>query len=339
MTLTPALFRSLKADGADITKLRPSNWNAVVDLIARLLDGATTDGALLARDNSINGAGWTLSPSLTGLTVTNPITGSVTGNAATATLAASATILATGRAINGVTFNGSAAITVTAAAGTLSGATLASGVTASSLTSFGNSPTLVTPSLGVATATSLAFTTGPTFTPLSVATLALSNGASQTALRIYGNASTAFLNIGHDGSNAFVLNTAGAFFYGTGATITTVGAAKFSSNNGWTVSSNDIYQFAQTTDANDTTDAGLARTAVNEVTVTQGLSGAGHLRAASVRGVAVTVASLPSSPVEGMIVAVTDATATTAGSTVAGGSTHHVLVYYNGSNWVIVVGV
>jgi hypothetical protein len=59
----------------------------------------------------------------------NAITSS--GNAATATK------LATARAINGVDFDGSAAITVTAAAGTLSGSTLASGVTASSLTSVG----------------------------------------------------------------------------------------------------------------------------------------------------------------------------------------------------------
>ena len=54
-----------------------------------------------------------------------------TGNASTATT------LQTARAINGVSFDGSAAITVTAAAGTLSGATLSSGVTASSLTSVG----------------------------------------------------------------------------------------------------------------------------------------------------------------------------------------------------------
>lgn len=69
----------------------------------------------------------------------------LTGTAAGLT-AGAATVLATARAINGVNFDGSAAITVTAAAGTLSGATLASGVTASSLTSFGSSPTIVTPS-------------------------------------------------------------------------------------------------------------------------------------------------------------------------------------------------
>jgi hypothetical protein len=73
---------------------------------------------------------------LANLTVTNPIVGSVTGassstsgNAATATLAAAATVLATPRAINGVAFDGSAAITVPAAAGTLTGTTLAAGVT------------------------------------------------------------------------------------------------------------------------------------------------------------------------------------------------------------------
>lgn len=68
---------------------------------------------------------------LTALTVTATITGSVSGNAGTATA------LQTARAINGVSFNGTADITVTAAAGTLTGSTLASGVTASSLTSVG----------------------------------------------------------------------------------------------------------------------------------------------------------------------------------------------------------
>lgn len=62
--------------------------------------------------------------------------GPLTGNASTATT------LATARNINGVSFNGSSDITVTAAAGTLSGATLAAGVTASSLTSVGTLTTL-----------------------------------------------------------------------------------------------------------------------------------------------------------------------------------------------------
>ena len=63
--------------------------------------------------------------------LTGNVTGALTGNASTAT------VLANARNINGVAFNGSQNITVTAAAGTLTGATLASGVTASSLTSVG----------------------------------------------------------------------------------------------------------------------------------------------------------------------------------------------------------
>lgn len=94
------------------------------------------------------------------LTVTAAIVGSVTGasgsttgNAATATLAAAATALATPRAINGVNFDGTGAITVPAAAGTLTGATLAAGLTASSLTSVGTLTALtVTGSVGVGAA-------------------------------------------------------------------------------------------------------------------------------------------------------------------------------------------
>ena len=74
---------------------------------------------------------------LTNLTVTNTIAGSINGNAATADLAANATKLATPRTINGVAFDGSAPITVTADAGTLTGNTLAPNVVNSSLTSLG----------------------------------------------------------------------------------------------------------------------------------------------------------------------------------------------------------
>ena len=59
------------------------------------------------------------------------ISSDITGNAATAT------VLATARNINGVSFNGSSAITVTAAAGTLTGTELKSTVVTSSLTSVG----------------------------------------------------------------------------------------------------------------------------------------------------------------------------------------------------------
>ena len=67
---------------------------------------------------------------LTSVTSTTFV-GALTGNASTATT------LETARSINGVSFNGSADITVTAAASTLSGNTLASGVLTSSLTTVG----------------------------------------------------------------------------------------------------------------------------------------------------------------------------------------------------------
>lgn len=74
------------------------------------------------------------SGTVTGANLSGTNTGdqtNITGNAGTATT------LQTARNINGVSFNGTADITVTAAAGTLTGATLASNVLASSLTSVG----------------------------------------------------------------------------------------------------------------------------------------------------------------------------------------------------------
>jgi hypothetical protein len=94
-------------------------------------DVASTNTAnkVVKRDGSGNFAAGTITANLTGNV--SGSSGSTTGNAATATA------LQTARNINGVSFNGTADITVAAAAGTLTGNTLASGVTASSLTSVG----------------------------------------------------------------------------------------------------------------------------------------------------------------------------------------------------------
>jgi len=97
---------------------------------------ATATVATMADTVTVGSTAITIGSSATtiaGLTSVTSTTfvGALTGNASTATT------LATARNINGVSFNGSADITVTAAAGTLSGGTLASGVTASSLTSVG----------------------------------------------------------------------------------------------------------------------------------------------------------------------------------------------------------
>ena len=92
---------------------------------------ANTASTIVARDASGNFTAGTITAALSGNATTATTATTTTGNAGTAT------VLQTARAINGVSFNGSADITVAAAAGTLTGATLASGVTASSLTSVG----------------------------------------------------------------------------------------------------------------------------------------------------------------------------------------------------------
>jgi hypothetical protein len=96
----------------------------------------------------------------------------VSGNAGTATA------LQTARNINGVAFDGTGNITVTAAAGTLSGATLAAGVTASSLTSFGSSIALGTPGSGTLTnCTGLPPTTGIVGWPANASGVLTNNGS------------------------------------------------------------------------------------------------------------------------------------------------------------------
>lgn len=101
----------------------------------KLLNSSVTIGstAISLGASSTTLAGLT---SVTSTNFTGSLTGSVTGNASTAST------LQTARTINGVSFNGSANITVTAAAGTLTGTTLNSTVVNSSLTSVGTLTTL-----------------------------------------------------------------------------------------------------------------------------------------------------------------------------------------------------
>jgi hypothetical protein len=110
---------------------------------------ANTIGKVVARDSTGSFAGGTI----TADQFIGPLTGNVTAISGTSTfyslvanniqgftfsgLAAQASTLTPGRAINGVQFNGSQDIIVTAAASTLSGTTLAAGIVNSSLTSVG----------------------------------------------------------------------------------------------------------------------------------------------------------------------------------------------------------
>lgn len=130
---TATVSNTMLAGAIDQTKLAGGIPNG------KLVNSSVTIGStVLSLGNTAASLAGLTSVAATTFTgnLTGNVTGALTGNASTATT------LANARTINGVSFDGSANITVTAAAGTLTGATLASGVTASSLTSVGTLTTL-----------------------------------------------------------------------------------------------------------------------------------------------------------------------------------------------------
>lgn len=201
------------------TYLTGSNFNgSAAATWAVDASSANNIGKIVARDSTGSFAGGTI----TADQFIGPLIGNVTAIAGTSTfyslvanniqgftfsgLAGQASVLAPGRAINGVQFNGSQDITVTAAAGTLTGTTLAAGIVNSSLTSVGtlagvevtdagatigdsgeihlfingNAPTLaITNGLGLAITINDAFQTGDeaSFEFIS-SSVALANGGS-----------------------------------------------------------------------------------------------------------------------------------------------------------------
>lgn len=122
---TKFTFSQAGAFSANTSVVAPLVTTSIVDSGSGtlILKGAGTTAA------TITAAAIAFSGAVTATT----FTGALSGNASTAAA------LQTARTINGISFDGTANITVPAAAGTLTGATLASGVTASSLTSAGTS--------------------------------------------------------------------------------------------------------------------------------------------------------------------------------------------------------
>jgi hypothetical protein len=138
LTNFPTLNQNTTGNAATATKLAATkNINGIpFDGTADITISASVDVNQLTGttlNSTITGSSLTSVGTLNNLTVTNPIAGSVNGNAATATK------LAATKNINGVPFDGSADITISATsdAGTLTGTTLKSTVTSSSLTSVG----------------------------------------------------------------------------------------------------------------------------------------------------------------------------------------------------------
>jgi hypothetical protein len=166
-----------------------------------------------------------LSLAVTGTATAASFVGPLTGNASTATT------LATARNINGVSFNGSADITVTAAAGTLSGATLAAGVTASSLTSVGTLTALTVSgqaSFAAGTAAAPSVKVGAEQNGLyssAANTLDVTLNGVRQAQFAYTAAAVNYLTItGSNGGNPTIGASAGNVAFSTGVRISNVDA-------------------------------------------------------------------------------------------------------------------
>jgi hypothetical protein len=126
-----------------------------------------------------------------GTVTADSFVGPLTGNASTATA------LQTARTINGISFDGTGNITITAAANTLTASELASGVTSSSLTSLGTIASLVATTADINGGTIDDAVIGGnsaaagTFTTLTSASLDVDQGAADTNILTLGSSDVA----------------------------------------------------------------------------------------------------------------------------------------------------
>ncbi len=195
-----------------------ANTALATDSNKKVVSSSTTDVEL----GYVHGVTSAIQTQINGKQATGSYLTALTGDATASGPGSAALTLATvnsnvgsfgsSTAIPVLTVNGKGLVTaastavVIAPAGTLTGSTLAAGVTASSLTSFGASPTLVTPTLGVASATTInkvtitAPATGSTLTIADGFTLTVSANATVSGTNtgdqtnISGNAATVTTN-------------------------------------------------------------------------------------------------------------------------------------------------
>jgi len=173
-------------------------WNGTVvanSFLATALTGKTYNGLTLTSATvGFTIAGGTTSKTLT-VSNTADVSGTNTGDQTSVTgNAGTATALQTARNINGVAFDGTANITVTAAAGTLTGTTLNSSVVTSSLTSLGTITTGVWNGTAIANA--------------NLANSAVTIGSTSVSLG-GAAASISGLKLGSLTTNGFVKTSAG----------------------------------------------------------------------------------------------------------------------------------
>jgi len=232
------------ADGAVTdAKINTVNGSKVIGSItgnaatATLATNATTAGNITATSNTTltTLSSLTSVGTLANLTVTNPIIGSITGNAATATTATTAgtatttignagtaTKLATPRNINGIVFDGTGDITVTADAGTLTGTTLKSTVTSSSLTSVGTLANLTVTNLIIGSITGNAATATTAGNITATSNTTLTTLSSLTSVGTLASLTVTNPIIGSVTGNAATATTAGNITATTNTTLTSL---------------------------------------------------------------------------------------------------------------------
>jgi len=201
---------SLVADTADINA---GTWAGTIDGNWTALNQTCANLGTVSAATSITSTAFTGD-------ITGEVTGGCSGNAGTAT------IFETARTINGVSFNGSANITVTADANTLTNTILKSTVVTSSLTALGTITSLVATTADINGGTWLGTidgnwtATGQTCADLGAVTTADINGGTLDGVQIGGTTATGelFVNdasdnadgLGSQGTDGQVLTSAGA---------------------------------------------------------------------------------------------------------------------------------
>jgi hypothetical protein len=150
------------------------------------------------------------------------------------------------------------------------------------------------------------------------------NGTSQLKVNQQGDITSGGGNVSVPDSRAYTWFSRGSI------SAPLDGTFRLRNNNGTTFS---MLRFGGDT----TSFPGLKRnSAVLETKLADDTDYAQHAAAVFEAAKAYTVATLPGTPVAGMIARVTDATAPAVGSTVAGGGAAAALVWYNGANWSVI---
>lgn len=163
-------------------------------------------------------------------------------------------------------------------------------------------------------------------------------GTTLLAVRAGAGQSGDLFQAQNNGGTAIAGVTSAGNGYFTSTLLVDSGGSWSASSGGMRVRSDAGLFYSSTTNASGTIDAGLARDAANVLQVNTGVAGTyAALKAARLQTAATTVGALPAAAAgnAGSEMYVTDANATTIGTTVAAGGANKVKVWSDGTNWKI----